>query len=120
VRGYRQDALLTDNGAFVSAEVRLPIYRSPQRQTVLQLTPFVDAGTTWGSSQRNNPDEPNTLVSVGVGLRLQLSDAEGGSLRDHRLTARLDWGIPLVDISQEGESSWQENGVYFSIVSNPF
>jgi hemolysin activation/secretion protein len=54
VRGYRQDALLTDNGAFVSAEVRLPIYRSPQRQTVLQLTPFVDAGTTWGSSQRNN------------------------------------------------------------------
>jgi hemolysin activation/secretion protein len=30
------------------------------------------------------------LVSVGLGLRLQLSD---------RFTARLDWGIPLVDLS---------------------
>lgn len=29
VRGYRQDALLTDNGAFASVELRLPIYRAP-------------------------------------------------------------------------------------------
>lgn len=69
VRGYRQDALLADNGAFVSAEVRLPIYRSRTRRTVLQLTPFIDAGVAWGSSARNNLD-PNTLVSVGAGLRL--------------------------------------------------
>lgn len=109
MRGYRQDALLADSGAFVSAEVRLPIYRSQTRRTVLQLTPFIDAGTAWGSSQRNTLD-PNTLISVGVGLRLQLSE---------RLTARLDWGIPLVDIATR-ERTWQENGVYFSIVSSPF
>lgn len=29
VRGYRQDLLLSDNGAFASAEVRLPILRLP-------------------------------------------------------------------------------------------
>lgn len=114
VRGYRQDALLTDNGAFVSAEVRLPIYRSRQRQTILQLTPFLDAGTTWNNSGRRNRNgnttDPNTLVSVGIGLRLQLSD---------RFTARLDWGIPLVDLSTR-QRTWQENGVYFSIVSSPF
>ncbi len=109
VRGYRQDVLLTDNGAFVSAEVRLPIYRSRRRQTILQFTPFIDAGTAWGSSGQNNLDT-NTLVSVGAGLRLQLSD---------RFTARLDWGIPLVEISSSG-TSLQENGVYFSIVSSPF
>ncbi len=114
VRGYRQDALLTDSGAFVSAEVRLPIYRSRQRQTILQLTPFVDVGTTWNTSGRRNRNgnttDPNTLVSVGLGLRLQLSD---------RFTARLDWGIPLVDLSTR-KRTWQENGVYFSIVSSPF
>ncbi len=114
VRGYRQDALLTDSGAFVSAEVRLPIYRSKKRQTILQLTPFIDAGTTWnnlGRRNRNgNTTDPNTLVSVGLGLRLQLSD---------RLTARLDWGIPLVDLSIR-KRTLQENGVYFSIVSSPF
>ena len=114
VRGYRQDALLTDSGAFVSAEVKLPIYRSRQRQTILQLTPFLDAGTTWNTSGRRNRNgnttNPNTLVSVGLGLRLQLSD---------RFTARLDWGIPLVDLSTR-KRTWQENGVYFSIVSSPF
>ncbi len=115
VRGYRQDALLTDSGAFVSGEVRLPIYRSRERQTILQLTPFIDAGTTWNTSGRSNRSsgnttDPNTLVSLGVGLRLQLSD---------RFTARLDWGIPLVDLSTR-KRTWQENGVYFSIVSSPF
>ena len=116
VRGYRQDALLTDNGVFASAEVRIPIYRAPQRQWVLQLAPFVDVGTTWNNSGRNDlgrtDSESDTLASVGLGLRWQLGD---------RLTVRLDWGIPLIDISARGrERTWQENGVYFSVISNPF
>ena len=82
VRGYRQDLLLSDNGAFASAEVRLPLLRVSQLDAVLQLTPFVDVGTTWNSSGRSAPD-PNTLASVGLGLRLSQSD---------RFTARLDWG----------------------------
>lgn len=111
VRGYRQDALLTDNGAFASAELRIPIYRSPQRQLVLQIAPFVDVGTTWNNSDRIELDS-DTLASVGLGLRLQLGE---------RLTFRLDWGIPLVDIPSRGrERTWQENGVYFSIVATPF
>lgn len=114
VRGYRQDTLLTDNGVFASAEIRLPIYRSPLRQTVLQLTPFVDVGTTWDISgrtdQETNISDTDTLVSVGLGLRLQLGNS---------LTARLDWGIPLVDVA-DTDRTWQENGVYFSIVSSPF
>lgn len=115
VRGYRQDALLTDNGAFASAELRIPIYRVPQRQLVLQIAPFVDVGTTWNNSNTNRiafASDSNTLASVGLGLRLQLGE---------RLTFRLDWGIPLVDIPSRGrERTWQENGVYFSIVSTPF
>lgn len=113
VRGYRQDALLTDNGAFASVELRLPIYRAPQQRLVVQLAPFVDFGTTWDNSSRvetGNTSEPNTLASLGLGLRFQLRDY---------LTARLDWGIPLVDISS-GNRTWQENGLYFSVIYNPF
>ncbi len=111
VRGYRQDLLLTDNGAFASAEVRLPVLRVSQLDGVLQLAPFVDVGTTWNSSGTPNPDR-NTLASAGLGLRWQQGD---------RFTARLDWGIPLVDVDSRGEErSWQENGIYFTILYNPF
>lgn len=109
VRGYRQDLLLTDNGAFASAEVRLPILRIPQLNSVLQIAPFIDVGTAWNSSGRSAPD-PNALASVGLGLRLSSGD---------RFTARLDWGIPLVSVDSS-ERTWQENGVYFSVFYNPF
>ncbi|MBW4450816.1 MAG: ShlB/FhaC/HecB family hemolysin secretion/activation protein [Spirirestis rafaelensis WJT71-NPBG6] len=109
VRGYRQDLLLTDNGVFATAEVQYPILRLPQWQGVLQVVPFVDIGSAWNSSGRQNP-EVNTLASVGLGLQWRQGD---------RFTARLDWGIPLVSVDSR-ERTWQENGVYFSILYNPF
>ena len=109
VRGYRQDALLTDSGLFASAEVRIPILRLLKLNSLLQLTPFIDLGTAWNLGNALDPN-PRTLLSLGMGLRLQVSD---------RLTARLDWGIPLIHISG-AKNTWQENGVYFSIVVNPF
>ena len=48
--------------------------------------------------------------SAGLGLRLQLGS---------QVTARLDWGIPLTSISG-AKSTWQENGVYFSLTALPF
>jgi hemolysin activation/secretion protein len=108
VRGYRQDLLLTDNGVFATAEVQYPILRIPQWQGVLQVVPFFDVGSAWNSG-RENPDV-NTLASVGLGLQWRQSD---------RFTARLDWGIPLISVDSR-ERTWQENGVYFSILYNPF
>jgi hemolysin activation/secretion protein len=108
VRGYRQDLLLADNGALFSTEVRIPVLRVPQVKGILQVVPFLDAGAGWnnGSADPN----PNTLVGVGIGLLWRQSDY---------LTARLDWGIPLVSV--EGRNrTWQESGVYFSIVITPF
>ena len=108
VRGYRQDLLLADNGALFSTEVRIPILRVPQVKGVLQVVPFLDAGTGWNNGS-NNPN-PNTLVGVGIGLLWRQSDY---------LTARLDWGIPLVSADSRNRT-WQESGVYFSIVITPF
>lgn len=109
VRGYRQDVRLTDNGAFASAELRLPILRIPEWDGVLQVTPFVDLGTTWNSGDSPDPD-PRSLAAIGLGLQWQQGD---------RFTARLDWGIPLISVDST-ERTWQENGLYFSIIINPF
>ncbi|MEH2280369.1 MAG: ShlB/FhaC/HecB family hemolysin secretion/activation protein [Nostoc sp.] len=109
IRGYRQDYLLTDNGTFVSAEVQVPILRLPQIDSTLQVIPFVDFGVGWNSSGRENPDH-NTLAAVGLGLRWSQGD---------RFTVRLDWGIPLVSVDSN-ERTLQENGLYFSLIYNPF
>ena len=108
VRGYRQDLFLGDNGWFNSAEIRATILRIPKWQTSLQLSPFFDFGKVWNTD--NVVLDKNTLVSIGIGLRLQVSDF---------FAARLDWGIPLVDLEVDGDSL-QENGVYFSLELKPF
>ena len=111
VRGYRQDQLFTDSGIFASAEVRIPILRLPHLDNaVLQLTPFVDVGHGFNKGSGTNPS-PNTLVSIGLGLRFQAGN---------HVTARFDWGIPLTNFSGE-KRTLQEQGFYFSLIySQPF
>jgi len=107
VRGYRQNQLVADNGIFGSIEVRFPLIRQPDGIGTLQLAPFFDIGTAW-NNQGKLPS-PNTLASIGVGLRWQL-----GSY----FWARLDWGIPLIDVSHKG-NSLQDNGISFSLTYSP-
>ncbi len=104
VRGYRQDALLSDNGLFASAELRIPIVRIPKWSSILQVAPFLEVGTTWNSSGRANP-EANTLASAGLGLLWRTGD---------RFTARFNWGIPFVDLGLR-KNTLQEKGLYFTV-----
>ncbi|BDA66003.1 surface antigen (D15) [Calothrix sp. PCC 7716] len=107
VRGYRQDRTLADNGFLASAEFRYPVLRVPEIQGLLQVTPFIDFGTAWNTSNAGRGAlNPDTLASVGLGLLWQ---------QNNRLTARFDWGVPLGRVSGE-KNSWQENGLYFSII----
>ena len=103
VRGYRQDALLTDNGFSVSAELRLPVARLTQLDTTVQLTPFIDFGRGWNADDRALEDE--TLLATGFGVLLQSPT---------KLSARIDWGIPLLESDSE-DSSLQGDGVYFQL-----
>ncbi|NEP56565.1 MAG: ShlB/FhaC/HecB family hemolysin secretion/activation protein, partial [Symploca sp. SIO2G7] len=106
VRGYRQNTFISDNGLLASAEVRIPIVRFPELEGLLQIAPFVDFGAIWNQSGNPDPDpDPNVLVSTGIGLRLRLGD---------RLSARFDWGIPLVDVPTS-DRTLQEEGLYFSL-----
>ena len=109
VRGYRQDALLSDSGLLISAELRVPVVRWNNRQSNLTVVPFVDFGTVWGDQALLNQDE-QTIASLGFGLQLFLNDL---------MQARFDWGIPLVDINDR-DRTLQENGVYFAVEFFPF
>jgi hemolysin activation/secretion protein len=91
---------VTDNGVADSVELRFsPI----SNYSAFQLAPFADVGAAW-NNRSPNPN-PNTLASLGLGLIWQPS-------RD--LSMRLDYGIPLVDARQRG-NTLQDSGLYFSL-----
>lgn len=106
VRGYAQNQLVADNGIFGSIEARIPLTSNP---ALLQLTPFFDVGSVWNTGDTLDPD-PNTIAGLGLGVRWQPTP---------NLAVRLDYGIPLIDVNNRGDSL-QENGVYFSIRYQPF
>ncbi len=108
VRGYPQDTLLTDNGVFVSAEVRLPILRVSQWDGILHLTPFIDYGRGWNDSGID-PD-PDYLGSFGLGLQWQ----QGRSL-----SIRAGLGFAWNEF-QSLDRTWFEDRVYFSVIYTPF
>lgn len=109
-RGYRQDLLLVDNGVFGSAEVRIPVLRVARRKGILQIVPFLDVGHGWNLGDNRSIDGSNTLLSGGVGLRWQWTD---------RLTARLDWGVPFIEVGTQS-SGFDDSRLFFSINATLF
>lgn len=103
VRGYRQDALLTDSGFLATAELRLPIARFEPINATLQFAPFIDFGTGWNNDDQKT--EISTLIGTGFGLLLQTPE---------RFSARVDWGMPLLHHDDRG-SSLQSDGVYLQL-----
>lgn len=109
VRGYRQDARLTDNGITATAELQFPLYSSSKQDNLFSIHPFVDVGTGW-NTDRDSPED-STLLGVGFGLQWRSSE---------RFKARVDWGIPVISIKEPEERTWQEHGIYFSLEYNFF
>jgi hemolysin activation/secretion protein len=102
VRGYRQNLRVGDNAVIASSEMRFTLLRDDDWGN-LEIAPFVDFGTVW-----NNEGEvfdSNTIVSTGLSLRWQWEDS---------LFVRVDYGIPLVKVDNEGDSL-QESGLSFSV-----
>lgn len=107
VRGYRQNALLRDNGVLASVELSIPIFT--RQDHALRLMPFIDFGTGW-NYERANPVpgaamSTDTLLSTGLGLSYRFKN---------NLSARLNWGIPLLSLASQG-NSLQEDGFTFSL-----
>jgi hemolysin activation/secretion protein len=107
VRGYRENSLVRDNGAVVSAELRIPILRGPFGEDRLQLAPFVDLGRAWNETHTPGP---KTLASAGLGLRWRATP---------RLFASLYWGGRFRDLPDESDGL-QRAGLHFEVVATPF
>jgi hemolysin activation/secretion protein len=105
VRGYNQNQVVTDNGVIASLEARIPL---TSNINTFQLVPFFDFGTGW-NNRADNPS-PQTLASLGLGLRWQPISG---------LNVRADYGIPLIGVDREG-NSLQDNGFNFSVRYQPF
>ncbi|MEC4895721.1 MAG: ShlB/FhaC/HecB family hemolysin secretion/activation protein [Oscillatoria sp. PMC 1051.18] len=109
VRGYRQDLILADSGWFASTELRYPVLRFARNEGVVQIVPFLDFGIAWNNGEKLDPD-PNSLLGIGLGLQVNWHD---------QLSARLDYGIPLIEV-ESGDRTLQEQGLYFSVIYSPF
>ncbi|PIG92231.1 ShlB/FhaC/HecB family hemolysin secretion/activation protein [Gloeocapsopsis sp. IPPAS B-1203] len=105
IRGYRQNEIVADNAILGSVEVRIPLTFNPN---ILQIAPFIEIGTAW-NNRFPNPD-PATLAGLGLGLRWLISP---------NLALRLDYGVPLIAVTNRG-NSLQDNGLYFSLRYQPF
>ena len=107
VRGYRQNQEVGDNGVVGTVEVYLPLAGDRRNANNLNLIPFFDGGTVWNNTTNRGAE---TLVSLGIGLDWQFRNF---------LSLRADWGIPLINTSDRGDSL-QDNGFSFSLQLQPF
>lgn len=106
VRGYRQNQEIGDNGVVGTIEIYVPLISDRFNNYNLNLIPFFDGGTVWNNS--NNEGE--ALASLGIGLNWQFKEW---------LSVRVDWGLPLINRSDRGDSL-QDNGFTFFLQLQPF
>jgi hemolysin activation/secretion protein len=118
VRGYREVTLLRDNVYLASVESRFPLLRWASGEPMVQFAQFVDVGHGWNLGQNRafatqpNANLPDTLASVGVGLRWAI-------LPKDRANFEIYWGQRLNHVPKISNTI-QDHGVHFGVVVNLF
>jgi hemolysin activation/secretion protein len=116
VRGYREVTLLRDNSFVASLEPRIPLWRWGNGEPMFQLAPFVDVAHGWNQGgNRGAPTQPitmfpDTLASIGVGLRWNI-------LQNDRASFEVYWGQQLNHVPKI-RNTIQDNGVHLGFVVN--
>jgi hemolysin activation/secretion protein len=114
LRGFRQNFRSGDNGVSLSIEHQVTLKRNVSGASVLQLTPFLDAGVVWNAAHNPNPLPAQTFL-VGLGIGLQWQPTEKWDLR-------FDYGLPLVkptddqrSVGDHRSNNLQDVALYFSL-----
>lgn len=116
VRGYREVTILRDNAFIASVEPRFPLIRWASGEPMFQLAPFADVAHGWNlGANRPSPlapvtQFPDTLASVGVGLRWNI-------LPKDRASFEVYWGQQLNHVPKISNTI-QDNGVHIGLVIN--
>ena len=113
VRGYRENSLVRDDALLFTLETRIPVLPSILGSETVQLAPFFDVGRSWN---RKGDTEPETLASVGTGLRFSFRQ-QSHPLLQH-MYANIYWGAQLRPIpgSRDSNTNLQDHGVHFQVV----
>jgi hemolysin activation/secretion protein len=118
VRGYREVTILRDNAFIASVESRFPLIRWASGEPMIQLAPFADVAHGWNIGE-NRPAPtapvtqfPDTLASVGVGLRWNI-------LPKDRASFEVYWGQKLNHVARISNTV-QDHGVHLGFVVNLF
>lgn len=106
VRGYRQDRSRGDNGLRLALSDHITLQKNAAGNPTLQLIPFLEAGAVWNTGNHAAPQLTNQFL-LGAGLGLHWQFLEG-------LTARLDWGLPLIS-GPRLTHTLQDSGVYLQL-----
>lgn len=109
VRGYRENQLVRDNAFLFSIESRIPVLPSWTGPNFsVQAAPFIDVGRSWNA--KNSTPDPETLASIGVGLRLSFFD---------RAFANVYWGQQLNHVADPPPGgNLQDHGVHVQFILN--
>ncbi|WP_293675873.1 ShlB/FhaC/HecB family hemolysin secretion/activation protein [uncultured Phenylobacterium sp.] len=114
VRGYRENLLLADNGAFGSLELAQPFNLGDQAETssfrwgAITASAFLDAA--WVDNRRGLDPTPRSIASLGASLAWTPSDA---------LFVRLTYGAALRDVPVSGGKDLQDRGFHFRVTLRP-
>jgi len=114
VRGYRENTFVRDNAVATSLEVRVPVVRNARWADYLHLAPFFDYGRAWNT--RQDPKDPLSISSVGIGIRWALTIPGRVELRPQ---FEIYWGHPLREIKTPGGDP-QDDGIHFQFVLGLF
>ena len=118
VRGYREVTILRDNAFIASVESRFPLIRFASGEPMIQFAPFADVAHGWNiGANRPSPTAPittfpDTLASVGVGLRWNI-------LPKDRASFEVYWGQQLNHVTFN-QNTLQDHGVHIGFVANLF
>ncbi|GAM09458.1 heme/hemopexin transporter protein HuxB [Geobacter sp. OR-1] len=108
VRGYRNNALVRDNGVNSSIELRIPLLQDENGWGTIQAIPFVDYG--WGWNADYETPQPDTIVGVGGGV--------GWSIRNRiLLEVYYGYGVNKVHVNSRELS---DQGVHFQLKAEVF
>ncbi len=107
VRGYRENALVRDNGYAASLELRIPILQRWDGRLAIELVPFYDTGRAWSRGRRRS--DAMTLASAGIGLRIALP---------MRLALELSWADDLRELPDDArvDDDLQDHGLHFRVI----
>ena len=103
VRGYHENAIVTDNGWLGSLEFRLPVLPSSLRPHTLRVAPFLDMGYAWDDHDAATSRFDRLFASVGLGMIYRYGD---------RFEIRAYYGEPLINETKIDGESLQDRGLH--------